>query len=208
MDFLKGLFKVSVIIATLFVIGRIFFFQVARTENYSMVPNLLSGDVFLVYTAGTLGPGEVAICKDPENPGAMVVGRIMGVPGSTFELKSNTLYLNSNKIERDSVTSGIMYVDNTSNENAEFEIVTATEKVSGHVYNVALMDRAGDKNFSKWEVDSGFFIIGDNRNRARDSRIFGEIPIEDCVGTPFMIIWPADDSGDFKFKNRFLQWIY
>jgi hypothetical protein len=70
------------------------------------------------------------------------------------------------------------------------------------------MDRAGDKDFSEFEVESGFFIVSDNRNMARDSRHFGEVPIEDCIGTPFIVIWPGPDSGDFKFKNRLLEWIH
>lgn len=204
---IKGLFGLTVFLAVLLIIGRIFFFEIARTDSYSMVPNILAGDTFLVFTRGTLGPGEVAMCKDPENPGMMVVGRILGVPGSTFALRNNMLVINNDTIQRNFEGPELLYEDNTGGENTEFTVASAVEKVGGHVYNVALMSRAGYKNFSKKEVENGFFVVGDNRNRARDSRDFGEIPIEDCIGTPFLIIWPGPDSGDFKFKNRLFQWI-
>ncbi len=202
---IKGLFWLVVFLALILIIGRIFFFEIARTDSYNMVPNLLAGDTFLVATRGTLGPGEIAMCKDPENPGMMVLGRIMGVPGSTFSMHDNQISVNGAAIQKQYDGPELLYEDNTGGENAEFIISSAEEKVAGHVYNVAIMSRAGPKSFAKTEVETGFFLLGDNRNRSRDSRDFGEIPIEDCVGSPFLIVWPGPDSGDFKFKNRFLD---
>lgn len=202
---LKGIFWIVVLLALILIIGRIFFFEIARTDSYSMVPNISAGDTFLVFTRGKLGPGEIAMCKDPENPGMMVLGRIMGVPGSTFAIYQNQLNINGAEIQKQYDGPELLYVDNTGGEHAEFIVKSAIEKVAGHVYNVALMSRAGPQSFDKTEVEKGFFLLGDNRNRARDSRDFGEIPIADCVGTPFLIAWPGPDSGDFKFKNRFLN---
>ena len=205
---IKGFFWLVVFLALMLIIGRIFFFEIARTDSYTMVPNILAGDTFLVFTRGTLGPGEIAMCKDPENPGMMVVGRIMGVPGSTFAVKRNMLEINGEIIQRTYDGPKLMYEDNTGGgESVDIEVAVGTEKVGGHVYEVALTDRAGYKSFSETDVESGFYLVGDNRNRARDSRDFGEIPIEDCVGTPFLIIWPGPDSGDFKLKNRLGQWV-
>jgi signal peptidase I len=204
---IKGLAWVVLFLVALALIGRILIFEVATTHSYSMVPNLIAGDTFLVFTRGKLGPGELAMCKDPENPEMMIVLRILGVPGSTFEMKGNSLSLNGNLIAHPQAGPELLYEDNTGGENEEFLVRTATEKVSGHVFDVAMMNRAGDKDFDKIEVEDGFFLVGDNRNRSRDSRDFGEVPIGDCVGTPFLIIKPGPDSGDFKFKNRFLQWI-
>ena len=67
------------------------------------------------------------------------------------------------------------------------------------------MDRAGNKQFAKRKVETGFFLLGDNRNRARDSRHFGEVPIGDCIGKAVLILWPAEDNGDLKRNDRFLK---
>lgn len=205
---IKGLFWIIVFAVLLAVLGRIFLFEIARTNSFSMIPNLIPGDTFLVFTPGKLGPGEVAMCKDPENPGQMVVGRILGVPGSTFTLEKNVPIINKDRIRHDFAGKPIVYEDAIDDEPTEYTVDVASEKVAGRVYKVALMRRAGDLNFRETEIESGFFLVGDNRNRARDSRDFGEIPIENCVGTPFLIIWPGPDSGDFKFKDRFLEWIH
>ena len=208
MSLIKGLLWLVIVAVTLTIIGRIFFFEVAQTESFSMIPSIMPGDTVMVFTRGVLGPGEVALCKDPENPDQMVVGRIMGVPGSTFALDNNAPIINGMRIHHAFDLPPLLYEDKTGGETFEYTIDVATEKVAGHVYNVALMDRAGDKSFKETEIESGFFLIGDNRNKAWDSRHFGEIPIEDCIGTPIMVIWPGPDSGDFKFKNRFLEWIH
>ena len=40
---IKGFFWLVVFLVLMFVIGRIFFFEIARTDSYSMVPNILAG---------------------------------------------------------------------------------------------------------------------------------------------------------------------
>jgi signal peptidase I len=36
------------------------------------------------------------------------------------------------------------------------------------------------------------FVMGDNRSRSQDSRVFGTVPIDTIVGKAFVIMWPAD----------------
>ena len=205
--FFKGIFWILFFGAVITIIGRVFFFNIAKTNSYAMVPNLLPGDTFLVLTIGSLGPGDAALCRDPENPGSMIVSRIMGVPGSTFAIRNNNPLVNG-RVLHHQVEGEVMYEDNTGGEQTEFYIALATEKLAGTVFTVGFMDRAGDKNFDEYEVEEGFFLVGDNRNRTRDSRHFGEVAIEDCVGMPFLVIWPGPDSGDFQFMWRFLDWIH
>ena len=207
LSLIKGLFWLVVFTIFLAILGRIFLFEIAQTNTYAMVPNIMPGDTVLVLTRGKLGPGEVAMCKDPENPGQMVIGRIMGIPGSTFEMENNMLNLNGKRIDYTVEGPKLLYEENIDGEHIELQFSTGLEKVSGRVYNTALMNRAGNQSFAKTEIESGFFLIGDNRNRARDSREYGEVPIEDCIGSPFLVIWPGPDSGDFRFRLRFLQWI-
>ena len=206
-SFFKGLVWLLVLFALVAVIGRIFFFEVVQTNSYSMVPSLLPGDTFLVYTRGLRGPGESVVCHDPENPGSMIVSRIVGVPGATVSLGNNTLSVNRKQVFR-SYHSQVYYEDATGGEIMDFTMRLAEEKLGGHVYTVGFVHDQHPENVHNHEVEYGFYLLGDNRNRARDSRHIDEVLIEDCIGTPFIIIWPGPDSGDFKFKNRFLQWIH
>ncbi len=35
-----------------------------------------------------------------------------------------------------------------------------------------------------------YFVLGDNRTKSRDSRIFGSIQKKDIIGKPLIVIWP------------------
>ncbi|MCP4600543.1 MAG: signal peptidase I [Proteobacteria bacterium] len=203
---LRKLFKLIVFLAVVAIIGRIFFFDVAETNSHSMIPNLVPGDIFLVYRRGVLGPGDIAVCKNPENPDSLIVLRIFGVPGSTISIRSDIPYINGKQKDH-MLSEGIIYEDNNSGEHLEYYVAIAHEYVGGKTFTIALMDRAGNRNFKEHEVEDGFFLLGDNRNRARDSRHFGEIRVEDCIGRAMVIAWPGEDCGDLKRKDRILEWL-
>lgn len=39
------------------------------------------------------------------------------------------------------------------------------------------------------------FVMGDNRNHSKDSRVFGPIPVDSIVGKAFVRIWPLNRLG-------------
>lgn len=44
-----------------------------------------------------------------------------------------------------------------------------------------------------WEVPrDSLFVLGDNRNRSSDSRIWGFVPMSDVVGRAVLIYWPPE----------------
>jgi signal peptidase I len=203
----KGIFWIIIFIVIFAVIGRIFFFKIGKTDSYAMVPDLIAGDVFLVLTVGKMGLGDVAVCRSPEDPSIMVVGRIMGVPGTTVELHHNVFTIYGEEVPHASNDGNVLYVDNTSGEELEYIANIEPEFLGGHAYEVALMERGYQKDFPLTKVTSGFFLVGDNRNLARDSRNYGEVPIGTCIGEAMVVLWPAPNSGDFKRMHRIMSWI-
>jgi signal peptidase I len=204
---LKGLLYLLLILAVLVLVGRIFVFQLGHTQSYGMVPNLVAGDTFVVRTAGRLGLGDLAVCADPERDGSLVVLRVMGLPGQTVAFKHNHIVIDGEMIQHD-VVEPALYVDGTSGEELTYAVRVASEYVGGRLFQVALMDRAEGKTHRGMEVpDEHFFLAGDNRNMARDSRHFGPVPIASCVGAAVFLLWPGPDSGDFTFRSRALSWL-
>jgi signal peptidase I len=207
MKFLKGLFVFIVIVVLAAVIARIFFIELVQTNSYSMVPTLVAGDLFVVRTVGKLGLGDVAVCTNPEDESNMVVLRILGVPGQTVSGWRNHLKVDDEVIQHELVEP-IFYEDNTSGEELQYAVRIAQEYVGGQLFEVALMDNSGRKDFGEITVpDDSFFLVGDNRNMARDSRNFGPVPIDSCIGEAVFLMWPGDDSGDLKFSDRVIEWI-
>ena len=202
---LKFLFGVIIVVAIVAVIGRLFFFELGKTQSYSMVPTLVAGDVFVVSTVSLLGRGDVAVCENPDDPTELVALRVIGVPGDEIAFWRNHVKLNGEVIQH-SVVDPILYADRTSSEEMEYAVNIAEEYLGGRDYNVALMDRAGGKELSPVVVpEDHFYVAGDNRNMSVDSRNFGTIPIESCVGKAVFLLWPGEDSGSLKRTARLLS---
>jgi signal peptidase I len=202
---LKFVFGLIIVIAIVAVVGRLFFFELGKTQSYSMVPNLVAGDVFIVSTVSLLGEGDIAVCENPDDPSELVALRVIGVPGDEISFWRNHIKLNGEVIQH-SVEDPIIYVDRTSGEEMEYAVNIAEEYVGGRVFHVALMDRAGGKEMQPVVVpEDQFFVVGDNRNLSVDSRNFGAIPIESCVGKAVLLLWPGEDSGSLTRTSRLLS---
>ncbi len=204
---LKFIGIVLVILAILAVIGRLFFFDIGRTDNYSMVPTIVPGDIFLFRTVGLLGTGDVAVCHNPEDPAVLVVGRIIGVPGDNIFIRDNHINLNGRVIHHNYVEP-VMYFDTTTEEQMKYVVRQAEEKVGGTLFTVAFMDTTRGKNFDEVVVpQDSFFLLGDNRNMAYDSRNYGMVPISSCIGEAMFLLWGAESNGDLLQSSRSISWI-
>ena len=200
--FIKFLFGVIVVVAFVAIVGRIFFFELAQTQSYSMVPTLVAGDVFVVWTRGLIGQGDIALCANPESPSEMIALRVVGVPGNRISFLQNRMDIDGRVVQHEFVDP-IIYVDNTSGERVEYAVKIAEEYMGGSLFHVAMMDRAGGKDARAIVVPTDhFFVVGDNRNLARDSRNFGPVPIESCIGRAVFLLWPGEDSGDLRRGKR------
>jgi len=208
---MKSILKLTgfliVLVAIVAIVGRLFFFDIGKTANYSMIPNIIPGDIFLFRTVGLLGTGDIAVCKNPEDPSTLVVGRIIGVPDDSIRIKHNHVIKNSKMIQHNAVNP-IIYFDTTTEEELKYIVQVVEEKTGGSLYEAALMDVSRGKRYEEVVVPPNhFFLLGDNRNMAYDSRNFGMVPIENCLGGAFFILWAAPTNGDLKQSQRSFSWI-
>ena len=88
---------VVVCMAIYFVLFK-FVFANETVSGPSMQPTFESNDRIIAVRHSKLQRGDIVILKAPDEPGALYIKRIIGVPGDTIESKNDTLYVNGKKV--------------------------------------------------------------------------------------------------------------
>lgn len=166
---------------------RSFVFEPFRIPSGSMMPTLLEGDFIFVkkYSYGLRLPvtetkvietgspkrGDVIVFRLPSDPSINYIKRVIGLPGDTVVYERHRLTINGEKVD---VTPG----DDTS-WNAELYV----EDLDGRVHDILVYNREFSTRDNTYRVPEGhYFVMGDNRDRSKDSRFIGSIPEEFLVG--------------------------
>lgn len=146
---------------------RLFVAQPFVVEGESMYPTFDSGDYLIVdeltYRFNEPERGDVVVFRYPGNPSIFYIKRVIGLPGETVS------------IDRGKVT--ITKADSSTLTLDESYVVTE------------------DATYSKSTVigPNEYFVMGDNRPRSSDSRVWGLLPKKDIMGRAFIQLLPASD---------------
>ena len=202
---------------------RSLFFQPFYIPSSSMEPSLLIGDRLFVskYTYGysrhsfpfspssynkRLFPkdperGDVIVFKTPADNRTDYVKRLIGLPGDTIQIINYDLYLNNNKIQKNSTKKNIKI----NCGNVKFETVAYEETLPNGVKYIAVYRKEGSmKNTDKFIVPKNhFFFMGDNRDCSKDSRFLssvGYVNFNNLVGKTRIIFFSNDKKKGSMFK--------
>lgn len=150
---------------------RLFVAQPFVVEGESMSPTFDSGDYLIVdelsYRLGEVERGDVVVFRYPNNPKVFYIKRVIGLPGETVSI-------NEGKVS-------ILKADGTT--------ITLEEPY------VVAEDATYTENTA---VGPGeYFVMGDNRPRSSDSRVWGILPEKDLMGRAFLRLLPASEIGLF-----------
>lgn len=184
----------ALIVIALFILT--FIAQPFQIPSESMEPTLLIGD-FLLVNKAVFAPagrfrwllpyqpvrsGDVIVFHFPLKPSEYVVKRVIGVPGDHIHLENGVVYRNGQPLRepyavylpsppdrfRDDFPSGPYTDPNISPR--------WWAQLPGYESGAELVVPPGE-----------YFVMGDNRNRSRDSRYWGFVPRNDIEGQPFVI---------------------
>lgn len=171
--------KAVVVALILAIVIRYFFFAPIVVDGQSMMPTLEHNDRMIVnkigYAIGDLDRFDIVVFHAPENKD--YIKRVIGLPGDTLYYKDDVLYINGEPVEEP-------YLEQYKNSSpikpftGDFHLrdVTGFEKVpEGHI-----------------------FVLGDNRQHSKDSRIIGVVPLEQVVGKANIVFWPFSDMRIVK----------
>lgn len=182
---LPVLILVSIVVA---IVIKTFFFQAFYIPSASMVSTLEVNDRVLVnklsYRFGSIERGDILVFDSPEavDVERSLAQRIVRRVGEATGLVSPDTVLIKRVIglpgETVEVRDNQVYVNDSP------------------IAEPYLADGVTTRDMDVITVPADHvFMMGDNRNQSRDSRVFGPISRDDVVGRAFVRVWPASRWG-------------
>ncbi len=173
MKFLESAFKeilTFIVLAIIIVVPiRLFVAQPFVVEGESMHPTFASGDYLIVdeltYRFSTPKRGDAVVFRYPNDPNVFYVKRIIGLPGETVHI--------------DHGQTTITKADGTTLTLDEGYVV---EEDATYTQDTTL---GADQ----------YFVMGDNRPRSSDSRIWGPLPKKNIMGRAYIRLLPPSEFG-------------
>jgi signal peptidase I len=181
----------------------------------SMVPTLRIGDHVLVNKLGAkdVGRGEVIVFEQPCAK-VVYVKRVIGLPGDSVEVRCGVVYVNGKAVPRDGgreTLDGRSYHVAIDGEPHDFPMrdrLIAPSCSSGNFYEAKSKQPVGKIVDDGKKADAcapqlhfvvpagGYFVMGDNRNNANDSRYWGVVPVGSVIGHVVGVALPVKRLDD------------
>jgi signal peptidase I len=161
-------------------------------DGVSEVPTLLPQDLIIVnhaayhlklpysnialFQTGSPKRGDMVLITLPNGRG-VAPKRVMGLPGHKIELKENRLIINGNAVTAMTLNrSEFAWVPDDDGMG------TVVESEDGH-WITYTPGKGEDRNYSAIQLEKGrYFVLGDNRDKSADSRVWGPIAESAIVG--------------------------
>ncbi|MDN7241267.1 signal peptidase I [Planococcus sp. N028] len=154
---------------------RFFFFTPIVVDGESMMPTLEHGDRMIVnkigYNIGEPDRFDIVVFHAPEEKD--YIKRIIGLPGDHVAYEDDQLYINGEPVDEPYLDYYKEDITGTLTEDFTLEEIIGEETIpEGHV-----------------------FVMGDNRRASKDSRMIGEVPIDEVIGSTSFVFWPMAEAG-------------
>ena len=183
---------VVAVILALFI--RTFAVQAFKIPTGSMETNLLIGDHLLVNKlvySPSLAPlesallgkkqiqrGHIVVFKFPEDPTRDFIKRVIGLSGETVEVRDKQVFINGKPIEE---------------PYAHFlEPPLRRDDPEYGLRGESIRDNWGPQVVPEGHL----FVMGDNRDNSRDSRVWGFLPVDQVKGRALLIYWAHKASRE------------
>jgi signal peptidase I len=133
--------------------------------------------------------GDIMVFVPPHDP-RYFIKRVIGLPGDHVRYENQVLYINGIRAQYELVRE---FESGLSLAGQPIRIREYQETVNGRphlMYRYPFMEGP-----QEWHVPPGhYFMLGDNRGRSEDSRVWGVVPERNVVGKA-VAIWVHKEPG-------------
>lgn len=155
---------------------RMFVLTPVEVVGISMEPTYHESDRLWQSSLITPKRFDVATFPSPRD-GKRIVKRIVGMPGDSIQMKNDQLYINDKKYDEP-------YLDEFKESLTDGMPLTADFTLQNSAAGPATV-----------VPDGKYFVLGDNRRKADDSRYFGFVESESIVGVVYFRYYPLNKIG-------------
>jgi len=149
---------------------RWFIAQPFIVSGASMEDTFHSGEYLIVdqltYHLEEPEAGDVIVFRYPRNPSTFFIKRIIGTPGDTVIIEGDTV-----TVQNDEHPDGL---------------VLDEPYIADMAPNTFLTETLGAREY---------FVMGDNRDKSSDSRVWGVLQRENIIGRAYLRLFPFNEMG-------------
>lgn len=149
--------------------------------------------------------GDVIVFKYPRDESINYIKRVIGLPGDTISIRDKVLYINNKPIGEAPLIDAKL-AEGIENDYDKSTLSLYSEDLTG-IKHPVLHDGKSllGSDYGPILVPARhLFVMGDNRDRSSDSRIWGFVPLDNIKGRA-MFIWlnfVLSLENEFKFNLR------
>jgi signal peptidase I len=170
-----------VVLAVILYFGISFAVQTVHVEGLSMFATLDDNDYLIAnkidYRLHSPQRGDIIILRPPTDNSKDFIKRVIALPGERLLISGGVVYINGHKLDEPYLPEAWVSYANWSPGGPDGTIVPPNQ----------------------------YFVMGDNRNRSQDSRIFGFIGRDRIDGRAWFRIWPLNNFGAIYSKVPTLE---
>ena len=157
--------------------------QTVHVIGESMVPTLSNDDYLIAtkidYKLHQPRRGDIIIMRDPYDHTKDFIKRVVALPGEKLLIRNGQVYINGQRLEEPYLANNEPWT-----EQADWPCATC----DGEVMQA-----------------NHFFVMGDNRNRSSDSRVFGPVAGDQIEARAVFRILPLSQIGFIDNQHPVLE---
>jgi signal peptidase I len=157
--------------------------QTVHVVGSSMNPSLQDNDLVLAsrvdYRLHAPERGDIVIVKDPYDPSQNFIKRVIGLPGDHVLIRAGHVYINSTRLDE--------------------------PYLAPDWHTTANWPAFPDGPDGEVVPPGSYFVLGDNRDRSSDSRLFGYVGEGQIEGKAIVRFWPLSGVELLGSKPNFAK---